>query len=181
MKTRTLTGILAILMVVALSTPSLGQETERWEGLMLNQTGIGPTAGNFQLEITDWTTDEEAERLVGLLASEGPRALEGELNGNRNGFVRMNSLGTPLGYTRQFETPDGGRLIRIVTPREIGLDEGARMSDFAFGIIELELDADGNGVGQVLPATEPYFAEDGTLVIRSIGRPQVDLTEVTKR
>ena len=96
----------------------------------------------------------------------------------------MNGLGTPIGMARELPGEDGGRIIRLVTAREIGLERNGRLSrsgDFAFAIIELRLDAEGNGTGFVLPATELRFDSDGQLVIQTMGVPQVELTEVNKR
>ncbi len=180
----TYTFVVALLVVSIGTTLAVAQDPERWNGLMLNATGFGPTAGNFQIDVTQWSTQEEVNEYIRILGEDGPRQLEGTLNGNRYGSIRMNSLGTPIGMARQFPGEDGGRIVRLVTPREIGLERNGRLSrsgDFVFGIIELHLDADGNGTGLVLPATELFFDDSGQLVIRSAGVPQIELTEVNKR
>jgi hypothetical protein len=174
----------AALLVGTAGATNVAAQTDQWNGLMLNATGIGPTAGNFQIDVTEYSSQEEVNEYIRILRDDGPRRLEGALNGNRHGSIRMNGLGTPIGMARELPGEDGGRIIRLVTAREIGLERNGRLSrsgDFAFGIIELRLDAEGNGTGFVLPATELRFDSDGQLVIQTMGVPQVELTEVNKR
>ena len=105
----------AALLVGTAGATDVAAQTDQWNGLMLNATGIGPTAGNFQIDVTEYSSQEEVDEYIRILRDDGPRRLEGALNGNRHGSIRMNGLPRAFQYricrpsTATLETGDTSR------------------------------------------------------------------------
>lgn len=67
------------------------------------------------------------------------------------------------------DTPQG-RVVRLFTERPIAFEEmyyNTRSRDFEFGVIELQLDEKGEGVGAVIPAASVSFNDEGQLVFET--------------
>lgn len=142
------------------------------------------TSARFTIHIDEYTTDEEAMELLQLLADEGPKGLEDAMRDLDKGWIRVGpSLGYPLSVARSFET-ENGRVIRVATDRPIQMFEvyrGLRSRDYPFGIVEIQLDAEGEGQGQLIAAAEVGFSPEGSLEIESLGTQPFRLLQVKQQ
>ena len=131
------------------------------------------TGTNYVLDIAidRWSTEEEREALITTFQEKGPDALLRALQKTKStGRMRVPAwrgpdphnarLGWDLHYAWQVANPDGGRKIVIATDRYIGFWEARnqpRSIDYPFTLIEIRLDAKGEGAGKMAVATKISF------------------------
>ena len=103
----------------------------------------------------------------------------------RVGYIRSpNSLGYDLHYARRTPLPDGGERVVLATDRPVGFWEAVnrpRSIDYPFTIIELHLNADGEGEGKLSLATKIMAdKESKTIVLEDYASQPVLLTSVKR-
>jgi hypothetical protein len=166
--------VATILLSLGLASPAV-RAAEDFNGFIVDSGGAvpGKSSDRFNLHVDEYTTLEDAQSLAGLLAEKGPEAVLKELRKLEKGYVQIgNRLGYGLGFIRSIDGPNGGRIIRAVTDRPIQMFElmrNTRSSDHEFGMLEIELDADGSGTGQLIAAAKVTIEKDGTVDIESMG------------
>jgi len=183
---------IVFLVVVAAAGPAAAQEQEKesYDALAVHM-GTGPSGqAPVQIEITRWSTDAEAEALLTVLQNEGPSKLSDALGKEKEaGFVRFPTIrsrfpSTRLSFARQFER-DGKRVVVLATNRPIGFMEAVnqgRSLDYELSLIELQLDADGNGEGVLAVGVEiGYDAAKKQLVTKNWSSAPVQLKNVKKK
>lgn len=136
-----------------------------------------PGGGTFQLtmNVDSWTSVEERKRLLALFKEGGSEALMKELRKMKAGYI------TPPAFARwpsweidvasSIPQPGGGRIVRLFTERPIIFGEAyhnTRSKDYEFGIIELKLNADGEGEGATVPAARLSIDDQGQLVVETL-------------
>jgi hypothetical protein len=148
---------------------------ERFDGQVVDTQGAvrGRSIAFFTLHVDRYSTNEEILELVTLLQEKGQDAVQDKLwDMEEKGWIQVgNSLGYHAAVIRSLPT-DSGRTIRVFTDRPIQFFEsrrGLRSRDYPFGIIELQLDAEGKGEGQLIAAASAGFSKEGRLVIESYG------------
>lgn len=136
-----------------------------------------PAGGTFQItmNVDEWTSIEERKRLVDIFKEGGSEALMKELRKTKAGyivppaFVRWPSW--ELDVAASIPQPDGGRIVRLFTERPIAFAEAyynTRSRDYEFGVVELRLNADGEGEGKTIPAAKLSLDKDGQIVIETL-------------
>jgi hypothetical protein len=130
-------------------------------------------------------SQSEAEKFTGAFASGGAAALRKALVGVApTGSVQLgNGKATPTRLTLERAT-DKGRLLTIVTDQPLlfvggGLPDAKPKEGYDFAIIDLEVDASGNGSGTVAPAAK-VAVKQGAFVVQDYGSEMVRLTNVKK-
>jgi hypothetical protein len=146
---------LAAATVVA-SAQTLGVP-ERFTALAVNLSNGG--SGMVELVVNRWSSDAEREKLVTTLMERGPEHLLDVLEDMpRMGYIRLDGgLGYDLHYAHRVEGDDGGHRVVLATNRPIGFWEAStrpRSIDYPFTVIELRLNADGEGEGKLSFATK---------------------------
>jgi hypothetical protein len=136
-----------------------------------------PGGGTFQItmNIDHWTSLEVRKELLATFKEGGEKALIKALRKMKAGYI------VPPPFARQpswevavassLPQPDGSRVIRLFTERPILFGEAyaqTRSQDYQFGIVELKLDAKGEGEGITIPAARLSMEEDGTLKIETL-------------
>jgi hypothetical protein len=135
-----------------------------------------PGGGTFQItmNVDEWTSVEERTRLLGVFKEGGSEALMKELRKRKAGyivppaFVRWPSW--EVDVASSIPRPDGGRIVRLFTERPIAFGEAfynTRSKDYEFGIVELRLDAKGEGEGTTIPAAKLSLDADGGIVVET--------------
>jgi hypothetical protein len=159
-----------ILCALGLVLPQLaaGQEHEEsyakevYTGTLINMSGRSVSTG-FNLTLTGRTSDEEAQRLLSILAGEG-----------QDGFlksIRKNNLGyiAATGQTRRDllvvreAVVEGRRRIIAAFERWQGFYElrgGYRSTDYPFAIIEIFFDEKGRGTGTFIGLAQVKLERD---------------------
>jgi hypothetical protein len=153
----------ALVLIGTRAVPGQGQvnaAVERFTAFAVNMSGPGRLRSDIvDLVVARWSTESERDGLIDVLLAKGPDALLDTLRKTRRvGFIRTpNSIGYALRYAQNIPGEDGGRRVILVTDRPIGLWEAAnqpRSIDYPFTLIELRLNADGEGEGKMSIATK---------------------------
>lgn len=114
---------------LALLAPLGLSAAERYRGNLVDTAGAVPgrSTSQFEIEIRSYTSDQEAAELAQYLVTEGPQKLWDRLVKMDNGWMRVGqNLGYPIAVVRAFDTPEGGRVIRVATDRPIQMAEVMR-------------------------------------------------------
>ena len=145
----------------------------------------GPRAGMVDIVLERLTTDEERAGLIAAFVEGGQDALLKALQKVRPrvGFIRTpNSLGYDLQYAYRFLNSDGTSRIVIGTDRPINFWEASRQPrtiDYPFTIIEMRLDAKGEGEGRMVAGTKISRSKDGkTIELENYGISPVALNNI---
>ena len=156
---------------------------ERFTALAVNTNNGGTTP--VEIAVDRWSTAAERGQLVKTLRDQGPEKLLSVLQNMRKvGFIRQTtSIGWDLRYAHHEAIPDGGgERVVVATDRPIGNWEAInqpRTIDYPFTVIELHLNANGEGQGKMTYATK--ITEDkktGSIVLENWGTGPVLLQGV---
>jgi hypothetical protein len=149
----------------ALSLSATAQETsgkEVYSGTIVNMSGRAVSTG-FTLTITGRTTNEEAQKYLSILASEGQDALLKSLSKNKLGYIAATGqTGRNLLVVRDMQV-EGKRRLVAVFERWIRFGEargGYRSLDYPFAIIEIFFDAKGRGTGTFIGGAQVKIVQD---------------------
>ena len=174
----------ALLMTPA--TPRGQASTEVFTATAAVKTAAGASASAPVTMTIDRTmTQTEAESLVAAFKAGGAAALRKALGGTSpTGSVRIGAGDvTPTRCT--ISRPSGsGRLLTILTDRPLlfvgaGLPGAAVKEGYDFAVIDIEVDAKGNGTGTIAPAAKIRMNQ-GAFVVEDYGVEAVRLTAVKK-
>jgi len=173
--------------ISSLTASGDGQDAKKKDHYTAVAVGTGGVAGggslSLDIRIEEYTSDEEAMRLVTLLKDEGQDALRLELEKIKKGKISpRGQVGTDIAVARLIET-ETARIIRIFTARPmsfIELRRSGRSRDYPFGLIELMVDRDGNGQGAVVVSAQIKFNKENSLELESLGNQYVKLSNVRK-
>lgn len=140
---------------------------------MVTQAGTrSRRSSTLQLRITSWTTDEERQQILTEIQE---ATAQGGRRGNRavaralRGASRVGTLNAPgqtgwsLRYARVTPMPDGKQRILLATDRPVAFAEAwtsTRGGDFDVTVIQMTLDAEGNGEGTLSFGTEVRWNAD---------------------
>ena len=158
---------------------------EEYSAIYTNISNVGAVgAVPITIRISRWTTDQEHEQLMKVLADRGNEAFVRELQR----ADRTGSIGTPqelpyhLRYARQGAYEKTGRRIILMTDRPMSFAErtsGGRTRDYSVTWIDLRLDAEGKGEGTISLATRLKLAGD-ILGVEDLGNIPAKLTNIKK-
>ena len=184
---RLLTMLLAVPLVLFPAVHALLAASD--PVLVLRAFAVSMTRGRantLDIVIERWSTDEEREKLRGVLVEKGGGdALLSALQHlkPRCGYIRSSrSLGWDIQYCRETPLPDGSRRIVLATDRRIGFLEARnqpRSTDYQFLLIEMRIKSDGKGEGKLAEAAKvAYDRDNNTIQIENYGQEPVRLTQV---
>ena len=180
---------LAVVAGFLLAGPAQAQEKEkktsyRFTAFAVNMNS-GPRAGMVDITLERLTTDEERQELIAAFVEGGQNMLLKALQKvkPRVGYIRTpNSLGYDLQYAYRFLNSDGSSRIIIGTDRPINFWEASRQPrtiDYPFTIIEMRLDAKGEGEGRMAAGTKISKSKDGkTIELENYGISPVALNQI---
>lgn len=135
---------------------------------------MDPEGTDLRINVLRWSEDGDRQAVFDVLTSpENEASEDGELAALIDlptlGYVWPDgsALGYSIKYARRDDAPDGGERLTLVTGRRLGRFARepwapAGTSDAAlrpFTVIELRLDADGDGAGTMSPAADVAFDE----------------------
>ncbi len=136
-----------------------------------------PGGGTFQLtmNVDEWTSVEERKRLITVFKEGGSEALMKELRKAKAGYIVPPAFARwpswEVDVASSIPQPSGGRIVRLFTERPIIFGEAyynTRSKDYEFGIVELKLNADGEGEGVTIPAAKLSLDKEGQLVVETL-------------
>ncbi len=187
---------LSLVVSVAAQQPAApaGPTTKdplRFRAVLQTQGQDAGRMGVAEISIERWTTDEERQSLVDVLAgttlkSGGQNKLLRALEKvkPRTGFIKLpNTLGWDLRYARDNVQPDGTRQIVIATDRPVSFAataSGAESTDYPFTILEMRMGTNNKGEGRML-ARSAISTKDGRLQLENYGNEPVKLSSITQQ
>jgi hypothetical protein len=177
MKTRPLM-VLGLLVTTTLATGGTPRVTkadfrEVYLGTIVSMRG-GMATTTFNLSLSDYTSDEEANRYLAILAEGDQDDLLKVIRKNRLGRLSTTrSLGRDLIVVRKTLLPDGKT--RIVAAFErwqtfAEIRNGYRIEDYPFGLMEIIVDDKGKGSGSFIAACKIDLKRD-----KKTGKYQLEL------
>jgi hypothetical protein len=156
-----------------------------FKGTIVDTTGAisGTGVPSFKMKIEKYTSDEEVLQFAKLLSEKGQDVLASTLHDVKNGTVTIGgNFPYHVSITRTFEQ-DGMRVVRVLTDRPITMSKkfgSLRDMDHPFGFIEIIVDSNGNGSGQIVVATEIEIV-DGRLQMKYSGLEPFRINKVTAK
>lgn len=158
---------LALLATAAVQAAAKG---DQFTATLVSLEGGG--AEQVLIHVDHYTSDQERDRLRGILAAKGPDGLRDALWDVESGYIRVGGgLGYPIAVARSRPETNGGRVIRIMIDRPLSFREvanNARSADYPFSYIELHADRSGKGEGTMIPAAKVTLS-GGTVDIEAFG------------
>jgi len=143
-------------------------------------------AGTVEIVVNRWSTDQARDRLMSVMLEQGPEKLLTALQKlPRAGYFRTpDRIGWDIHFARHMPLPDGGERVVLITDRRIGFWEAAnqpRSIDYPFTVIELRLNAEGEGEGKMSVATKIIADKENNIVtLENYGLQPVLLTSVKR-
>ena len=180
---------LVIIITIPTAAPGQSGNEGRKETFTGTLIGIGgPLAGrstSFTLTINGTTSDQDAQRYIGLLAEKRQEGLMSAVKDQKLGtFAISGQVGRDVNVVRIHRT-ETGRKITILFERWLNLFEvryGTRSEDYPFTYAEIYVDAQGKGEGTLIPAARIRFDKsEQSIEIENFGIYPARLTGVRTR
>jgi hypothetical protein len=182
----TLSVLALTVFMAAASTAPAQTGTETFKAAAAVKTAAGAAASApVTITVDRKMSQKEADTLVEAFKTGGVAGLRKALKGVApTGSVRLGS-GSPTPTRLTIERPtDKGRLLTIVADQPIlflgaGLAGAKNKEGYDFAIVDIELDAQGNGSGTLAPAAK-VTVKDGVFVVEDYASELVRLTGISK-
>ena len=192
-------GIALLLTIVGLLTPTTSVAADLpmnfQASVMVTQSGMpGPRTSMIEIRVREWTTDEEREQVLSEIKEASAqstrnrnravaRALRGASTVGSMNFQAQTSW--PIRYSRMYQGTDGTVRIVLATDRPVSfteaLNQGSAVGDFDVTIVELTLDAEGNGEGVLSLGTEVRWNDkDEKLEVTNFSSQPIKLGNVRR-
>jgi hypothetical protein len=191
---RVVVGVTLMLGMAGMAFGQPSSEKLLITAFAVNMSNIGPRgATTIDISIDGWSTPEQREELAKVLLDKGQDALVKVLQKNPvRGRFRIPGitgpdpyhlgLGHDIRYAWQIPLPEGGRRIVLATDRYIGFAEAAnrpRTIDYPITLIEIRVNAKGEGTGKFAVATQIDVDKDKkTIEIENYSSEPVRLNEI---
>lgn len=173
-----------VFLISALS--AVGQEnvtSEAYTGVAMGTGGgVGGKSIHFDFRIKQYTTDEEVQKFAQLVKDRGTDALRRALEKEDRGRISaVGSTGNQIAIARKRQQ-GSDTIITIITARNmpfIELYRNGRTTDYPFGYLQVKLDANGKGGGQIMAAAKIRFdKKQGQYQIESYGNQYIKAVNV---
>jgi hypothetical protein len=153
-------------------------------GFIESGSAAGKNLG-VNIYVNSYTTDEERNNFLDILKKQGQDGLERAFDKakERGRIAVTGSTGNTVPYIRS-QNAETRRIIRMATNRIMSfaeLSQSPRSRDYKFTIVELRLDASGNGDGTIFYATKVKFDKNGELVLEHFAQKPIRLANVRKQ
>ena len=172
-----------VLLTLVASAQTLGTP-ERFTASAINTNNA--SVGTIDITVNRWSTDKQRDALMAVMLEKGPDKLLEAIQDmpSAGHFGTPGNLGWDLRFARRTPLPDGGERVTLVTDRRIGFWEATRQPrsfDYPFTVIELRLNADGEGEGKMSIATKVIVDKDQNMItLENYNLQPVMLTHVRR-
>lgn len=176
---------LTLVCGVFTASPAVAQG-DRFSATATNMSNVGPQGvlGPVDIIIDRYSTEEERNRFLGVLAERGPDGLL-EVFRSSKGIGRLaapGSLGYEIRYAAKIPGEDGGYRVVIATDRLMSFFEARnqpRTVDYPFTVVQLNMGRDGEGEGRAsIYARITTDKRNNTIVLEDFGSQPVTLMNV---
>lgn len=145
--------------------------------------GVGGRTLSLDIQIDEYTTDEEVAELAKILVESGQDGLRRKLEKVKKGRIAPSGyLGNDIAVIRARPSGSGKQII-LVSARImpwLELYVGGRSTDYNLSWLVLDLDEEGKGQGSVILGAKLEFTEDGKLNVESYGQQYVRLVNIRR-
>ena len=175
-----------LFLIISLAFVSSAQDKASAEAYSGTAIGTGGSVGGktiqFNFRITQYTTDEEVQNFAQLVKDKGTDGLRRVLEKEDKGRINaVGSTGNQIAVARKRQE-GADTIITIVTARTmpfLELYNGGRTTDYPFGYLQVKLDANGQGAGQIMAAARIRFdKKKGQYEIESFGNQYLKATNI---
>lgn len=144
--------------------------------------GVGGKSIPFDFRVKKYTTDEEVQKFAQLVKGQGTDALRRALEKEDNGRINaVGSTGNQIAIARKRQQ-GSDTIITIITARNMSFVElyrSGRTTDYPFGYLQVKLDTNGKGAGQIMAAAKIRFdKKQGQYQIESYGNQYIKAVNV---
>jgi hypothetical protein len=157
--------------------------SEAYSGVAMGTGGsVGGKTIPFDFRITQYTKDEEVQDLAQLVKGKGTDAVRSALEKEDKGRIDVvGSTGNQIGVVRKRQQ-SADTTITIVTARTmpfVELYRGGRSADCPFGFLQVNLNLQGQGTGQIMAAARIRFdKKKGKYEMESYGNQYIKAIHV---
>jgi hypothetical protein len=159
-----------LVLLASLVAPAFAEEkkpvADEFTAVFISMNAPGAMGSPVQIWINSYTADDVAKNLALTLEQKGQQGLLNEILNLDVGRLRIGtSMGYPISVARQRVNADGSRTVFLVSNRPfVGFQPqgGTRIEDYPFGVVEIKLDAEGKGEGQIIGSAQLSFDETKT-------------------
>jgi hypothetical protein len=183
MRKLALAAAVAVLAAVPFAHAQKGTR-ERFTAFAVDfgSLGRGPSSGTIDVIVERWSTEAERRALVAAFKEKGPEGLREALEDIDpvGRITTPGSIGYDLRYAHQVALPGGGRRILAGTERPMSFREisrGTISSDYPFTIVEMRLNAKGEGEGRLSLATK-IVGEGDSVELENYDLAPIRLTKI---
>jgi len=178
--------LLAFVCIFALLASYGQDEKKRPEAYSAVAMGTGGSVGGksiqFDFRISSYTTDEEVDKFAALLKEKGQDALRNALEKEDKGRLNPTGrVGNQIAVARKRQQGTG-TIITIVTARVMSFTElynSGRSRDYPFGYLQVKLNDQGEGTGQIMAAAKIKFnKKSGHYELESYGNQYIKAVNV---
>ena len=167
--------VTAICLMTGLSAPA--QKRMQISAVAMGTSTQMGRIINIDIRINEYSTGEDRAALIEVFKSDGSQGLANALDKMKaKGRVAITgTLGYDLNYIREFKMPDGSRLIRFITDRQILFGEAwasTRSMDYMLAMGEINLSNEkGKSTGVVMPAAKMKLNKEGEVEVETYQNP----------
>jgi hypothetical protein len=188
LRATTVNGVVcvAVLAVSALSAGAQAGKETFAATAAVKTAGAASASAPVTIVVDRKMSQAEADKFLAAFKTGGAAALRKALEGvPPTGSVTVGTGSpTPTRLTLERVT-DKGRLLTIVTDKPIlflgaGVPDAKAKEGYDFAIVDLEVDAKGNGSGTMAPAAK-VTVQQGVFVVQDYASELVRLTGVSKK
>lgn len=176
---------LGVLTMLAVATPAVAQG-DRFSATANNMSNVGRPGvlGPVDIIINRYSTEDERNRFLSVLAERGPDGLLEVFRKSKSigRLAAPGRLGYEIRYAAKVPGEDGGYRVVIATDRLMSFFEvrnQPRTVDYPFTVVQLNIGADGTGEGRASIYTRiTTDKRNNTIVLEDFGSQPVTLMNV---
>ena len=174
-----------VVVGLALASPAEAQG-DRFSATANNMSNVGPQGvlGPVDIVINRYSTEEERNRFLSVLAERGPDGLLEVFRKSKSigRLAAPGRLGYEIRYAAKVPGEDGGYRVVIATDRLMSFLEvrnQPRTVDYPFTVVQLNIGPDGQGEGRASVYTRiTTDKRNNTIVLEDFGSQKVTLMNV---
>ena len=177
-------GSLALIAILAVGGSVAAQDRPVPDTYTATTTGMTPDGQGLRFVVTEWSDDGDRSVVVSVLGGEeSPSEVLSELSSVGAVWLDGSGAGYAIKYAHRTATDDGGEIVTLVTDKPVGsynfrpwaVENSTATATVEYSVIELRLDASGNGVGTMSLAADVTNDDEANTVslLRTDATPDI--------
>ncbi len=177
-------GSLALIAILAVGGSVAAQDRPVPDTYTATTTGMTPDGQGLRFVVTEWSDDGDRSVVVSVLdGEESPGEVLSELDSVGAVWLDGSGAGYAIKYAHRAATDDGGEIVTLVTDNPIGsynfrpwsVENSTATEPVEYSVVELRLDASGNGVGTMSLAADVATDDEANTVslVRADATPDI--------